>query len=158
MIREETEQDHLLNPVFRDYDGKVNEQEVIVYRKDLNQRVSNYTKNISQSIFSPGDLPNQSFIRKQRIAEAEKNRKTGRATELKHHKLRKAPIGTVTGHKKPVRLNSANPTASKNTQKLDKVARSLNEEARKKQKLRAQIDEMKSNMSTYQASIAAGKY
>ena len=25
MIREETEQDHLLNPLFRDYDGKVNE-------------------------------------------------------------------------------------------------------------------------------------
>ena len=47
MIREETEQDHLLNPLFRDYDGKVNEQEVIVYRKDMNQRVQNYTKNIS---------------------------------------------------------------------------------------------------------------
>jgi len=29
----------------------------IVYRKDPLERVNDYTKNISQSIFSPGDLP-----------------------------------------------------------------------------------------------------
>lgn len=59
MIREETERDHLLNPIFRDYDGKVVQQETIVYRKDAQQRVDDYTKNISESIWSPGVLPNQ---------------------------------------------------------------------------------------------------
>lgn len=49
MIRDETEaeENHLLNPIFRDYDGKVVDRDVIIYRKDLNQRVMDYTKNIS---------------------------------------------------------------------------------------------------------------
>jgi hypothetical protein len=36
MIREETERDHMLNPIFRDYNGKVIPQDCIVYRKDQN--------------------------------------------------------------------------------------------------------------------------
>lgn len=40
MIRDETDRDeHLLNPAFKDYDGQVVERDVIVYRKDNNQRV-----------------------------------------------------------------------------------------------------------------------
>ena len=46
-IRDETDRDHLLNPVFRDYDGNVVPQETVLFRKDLNQRVQDYTKNIS---------------------------------------------------------------------------------------------------------------
>lgn len=48
-IRDETERsEHLLNPIFRDYDGKVViSPETVVFRKDLNQRVQDYTKNIS---------------------------------------------------------------------------------------------------------------
>ena len=46
-IRDETEQEHLLNPVFRDYNGKVVPQDAVIFRKDLNYRVSDYTKNIS---------------------------------------------------------------------------------------------------------------
>jgi hypothetical protein len=37
----------LLTPLFRDYDGKVVGRDVITYPKILNQRVSDYTKNIS---------------------------------------------------------------------------------------------------------------
>lgn len=48
MIREETErEEHMLNPRFRDYDGKIVGREVIIYAKDSNQRVQDYTKNIS---------------------------------------------------------------------------------------------------------------
>ena len=62
-IREETEKTHLLNPIFRDYDGKVVAQDnIVVYRKDKNQRVMDYTKNISQSIFSPGELSNYACV------------------------------------------------------------------------------------------------
>ena len=62
-IRDETDRDeHLLNPIFKDYDGQVVERDVIVYRKDKNQRVSDYTKNISQSIFSPGELRNVNYV------------------------------------------------------------------------------------------------
>ena len=40
MIRDETERDsHLLNPVFKDYDGKLVERDVIIYRKDSMQKV-----------------------------------------------------------------------------------------------------------------------
>ena len=35
-IRDETEREHLLNPVFRDYDGKIVPQEPVVFRKDMN--------------------------------------------------------------------------------------------------------------------------
>ena len=64
---------------------------------------------------------------------------------MKQHKYsRKAPSGSV---KKPTRPMSAK--AGSNTAKLNKFAKSLNEEARKKQKLRAQMDEIRSNMSTY---------
>lgn len=63
-IRDETEQDHLLNPVFRDYNGKVVQNDVIIYRKDLNQNRQDYTKNISSSIFSPGELPKSQFLKK----------------------------------------------------------------------------------------------
>ena len=57
-IREETnKKDHLLTPLFRDYDGAIVPREVIVYPKIMNQRVNDYTKNISESIFSPGELP-----------------------------------------------------------------------------------------------------
>ena len=52
---------------------------------------------------------------------------------MKQHKYsRKAPSGSV---KKPTRPMSAK--AGSNTAKLNKFAKSLNEEARKKQKLRA---------------------
>ena len=59
MIREETErQEHVLNPIFRDYDCKVGTHDApVIFRKDLNQRVMDYTKNISEPIFSPGELP-----------------------------------------------------------------------------------------------------
>ena len=59
MIRDETErQEHVLNPIFRDYDCKVGTHDApVVFRKDLNQRVMDYTKNISEPIFSPGELP-----------------------------------------------------------------------------------------------------
>ena len=70
-IRDETDQDdHLLNPVFRDYSGKVIPQDTVIFRKDLNQRVSDYTKNISQSIFSPGELLNHKVVDKFRTIEA----------------------------------------------------------------------------------------
>jgi len=37
MIRDETEKDHLLNPIFRDYDGKVvSQSNMVVVRKDMN--------------------------------------------------------------------------------------------------------------------------
>ena len=39
-IRDETDRsEHLLNPAFRDYDGNIVPREVIVYRKDYQQRV-----------------------------------------------------------------------------------------------------------------------
>ena len=61
-IRDETNRgDHLLTPLFRDYDGNVVPRKVIVYPKILNQRVNDYTKNISESIFSPGELPRYKF-------------------------------------------------------------------------------------------------
>ena len=67
-IRDETERNqHLLNPIFKDYDGNVVPRDVIVYRKDYNQRVQDYTKNISESIFSPGELPNNyDFVEKKK--------------------------------------------------------------------------------------------
>jgi len=39
----------MLNPLFRDYDGKVGvpRSEMVAYPKFLNQRVNDYTKNIS---------------------------------------------------------------------------------------------------------------
>ena len=40
------------------------------------------------------------------------------------------------------------------TRKLDEFAHKLNEEAKKKRQLRAQMDEIKSNMSMYQESMA----
>ena len=47
-IRDETDRnEHLLNPIFKDYDGYVVPRDVIVYRKDYQQRVQDYTKNIS---------------------------------------------------------------------------------------------------------------
>jgi len=49
-IRDETERtDHLLTPIFRDYDGKVGvpRGEMVTYPKFMNQRVNDYTKNIS---------------------------------------------------------------------------------------------------------------
>jgi len=76
MIRDETEaeENHLLNPIFRDYDGKVVDRDVIVYRKDLNQRVQDYTKNISQSIFSPGELNGAQFLSKQQKLDRLRNK------------------------------------------------------------------------------------
>jgi len=69
MIRDETERDqHLLNPIFRDYDNKVGtHQTPVVFRKDLNQRVMDYTKNISQTIFSPGELPADHVNKQQKV-------------------------------------------------------------------------------------------
>ena len=55
----------------------------------------------------------------------------------------------------PKRINSAQPAVRR---ELDKLSQKLNEEQRRKQKIRAQIDEIKSNMSQYQASMAAGRY
>jgi len=47
-IREETDRaGHLLNPAFKDYDGKVVSRDVITYAKDYNKRVTDYTKNVS---------------------------------------------------------------------------------------------------------------
>ena len=39
-----------------------NEREQIIYRKDKLEFVNDYTKNISQAIFSPGVLPSNKFI------------------------------------------------------------------------------------------------
>ena len=39
-----------------------NEREQIIYRKDKLELVNDYTKNISQAIFSPGVLPSNKFI------------------------------------------------------------------------------------------------
>jgi len=56
----------VLNPVFTDYDGFERNREVIMYPKDSLARVQDYTKNISQSIFSPGVLPSNKLLLKQR--------------------------------------------------------------------------------------------
>ena len=49
----------VLNPVLRDFDDNVRSRDVITYVKDPLQKVQDYTKNISQSIFSPGIIPKQ---------------------------------------------------------------------------------------------------
>ena len=68
-IRSEAKQGrHVLNPVFTDYDGAERDRDVIIYRKDKLERVTDYTKNISESIFSPGVLPSNKFIEKQQAA------------------------------------------------------------------------------------------
>ena len=56
----------MVNPVFNDYDGTMRETQFTVYPKDPLQRVQDYTKNISEGIFSPGVIPNQKkFIKTQ---------------------------------------------------------------------------------------------
>ena len=59
---------HVLNPVFTDYDGTERDRDVIIYRKDKLERVTDYTKNISESIFSPGVLRSNKLIEKQQAA------------------------------------------------------------------------------------------
>ena len=55
-----------LNPVFRDYDGNIRDRDLTIYPKDPLQRVQDYTKNISQSIFSPGCIvKEQKFLGRQ---------------------------------------------------------------------------------------------
>ena len=60
---------HLLNPYLIDYDNNLRNREVITYSKDSLVPVNDYTKNISQSIFSPGALPSNKFIDKQHRAQ-----------------------------------------------------------------------------------------
>ena len=56
----------VVNPLFRDFNGIIRDREVIVYPKDPLQRVQDYTKNISQSIFSPGCMPDEKkFLKRQ---------------------------------------------------------------------------------------------
>lgn len=150
-IRGETEKnEHVLNPIFRDYDGKVFDQDVVVIHKFKNQYVSDYTKNISQSIFSPGELKNYGFVNKQKRLDNLLGKQKPR-----HRMTRLASADNYNRGKARKGPGSAQP---KMTQKLDEFAIKLNEEARKKQKLRAAIDEIKSNMSMYQESMAGGRY
>ena len=143
MIREETEREgHLLNPRFRDYDGKVVARELIVYPKDKNQRVSDYTKNISQSIFSPGELSDYSFVNQQKAKLEWRDR------------MREQPRSQASARRN-ANTRSAQPNSRR---KLDRFASKLNEEARKKEILREQLDEIKSVMSQAQASIARGNF
>ena len=134
-IRDETERDHLLNPLFRDYDGKVGtaRSEMVVYPKFLNQRVNDYTKNISQSIFSPGELPSKKYGPKQKDV-------------WQGH-----PQKDRSGMKIKPTTKTAYPTSRK---KLDTIASKINEESRKKKELAAQIEEVRSVMSQCAASIA----
>ena len=106
-IRDETDRDdHLLNPVFRDYEEKVRPPiaELVAYPKMKNQRVQDYTKNISQSIFSPGEMKAYAFCKDQ--ATAEQARDHQRASRRKCLKL-------VHNSQKPARYlrrnNSAQP-------------------------------------------------
>ena len=114
-IRDETEQNHLLNPIFRDYDGKVVQRDVIVYRKDMNQRVQDYTKNISQSIFSPGELIREKqFLSNQYKLNALRdkmraNRKQPSDNNPYPHASPDAKLMRATGNSMGRRTNSAQP-------------------------------------------------
>ena len=63
--------------MFNDYDGNVRDREVIIYAKDKLELVNDYTKNISQSIFSPGVLPSSKFLDKQYRAQGNLGRRAG---------------------------------------------------------------------------------
>lgn len=144
MIREETEKDHLLNPIFRDYDGHVIPQHAVVYKKDHNQRVTDYTKNISQSIFSPGELLHYKVVNRDSKLSDIKKRVAQQEMQMSAYG-RNQPVNAIK------RTKSAQPTMCK----LRNFANQLNEEAKRKNRLRAQIEEIKSNLSVYQASMAA---
>ena len=134
MIREETEgRGHLLNPAFKDYDGKVVSRDVITYSKDYNKRVTDYTKNVSQSIFSPGELQDYGYVTKQSQLNVWRN------------KMRK---GEKSEPRRDLRTRAGSAAPGSHRQ-LERFARNLNEEAKKKQKLREQLDEIKSAMSQY---------
>ena len=160
-IRDETERDqHLLNPLFRDYDGKVNEQDCIIYRKDMNPRVTDYTKNISERIFSPGELgfrqsgtnANKYISKQHRINALREAMRAKKNTTAQDN-----PLFYATGSQNPrrnLRTKSAQPYST-GTRMLDRLALQINEEAQRKKKLQKDIDEIRSNISMYQASMTA---
>ena len=151
MIREETEkEEHLLNPIFRDYNGKVVPQETVLYRKTPNYKVTDYTKNISQSIFSPGQLLSYKVVNKNTDLRDLRRKVQQQEREMAQHGM---VASRNSDSKAAKRTKSANPT----TRMLNRFANKLNEEAKRKMKLRAEIDEIRSNLSVFQASIASGR-
>ena len=105
---------------------------MVTYPKFLNQRVNDYTKNISQSIFSPGELPSREFAATQPDV------------------WRGHPKRDRTGRRIKPTTKSAYPCSRR---KLDSIAHRIGEEARKKAKLAAEIEEVKSVMSQCAASV-----
>ena len=53
------------------------EREKITYRKDKLEFVNDYTKNISQAIFSPGVLPSNKLLERQNAAQKLRNQVNG---------------------------------------------------------------------------------
>ena len=96
--------------------------------------MDDYTKNISESIFSPGVLHNEDKF----------NSKQQRLNALRH-KMRQ---GQPQGPRYSKSASGARSHTVGNSQ-LNKFAVQLSEEAKRKQKLRVQLDEIKSNMSQY---------
>jgi len=124
----------LITPHFRDYDGKVSVQrsELVSYPKFLNQRVNDYTKNISQSIFSPGELQTRKFV------------KTQNDVWRGHPKKDRSGQRINPGYK------TAYPT---NRKKLDSIAFRIKEESRKKKDLAAEIESVRSAISQCAKSV-----
>lgn len=123
-IRDETDRkDHILNPIFRDYDGNVGTHEApVIFRKDLNQRVNDYSKNISDTIFSPAVLPPDARTKQAKV-------------NALRHRMRS---------QEGARRRTASTPQPEIASKLDRFQAKLNEEALKKQMLKKQIDEMRS--------------
>ena len=105
--------------------SSVPKEDYYVYRKDQLQRVSDYTKNISQSIFSPG--------------------LNGQRQTL--NKSVDKPLKYKTIGLKNQRAMSC--TSYKSNRKLQDIEKMLSEEHAKRKKLESDIEEVRSNLSRF---------
>ena len=98
-----------------------NEREQIIYRKDKLELVNDYTKNISQAIFSPGVLPSNKFIERQNAAQKLRNQVNGGS----HKKQGTSNFALPKNLQRPRTSGSAGTRMSAKNQ-LDNFARALN--------------------------------
>ena len=136
----------MLNPVLKDYDGLIREREVTVYPKDPLQRVQDYTKNISESIFSPGVIVQEKkFLgRQSQITKLRDNIRQGK------NQVNKSNLQRIPQKDNERRTASANPTMRS---QISGIANRIKEENLRKQKLAAEIEELRSNISIQRKTL-----
>ena len=108
----------LLNEFLQTASSSNPSEQHYIYRKDPLQKVNDYTKNISQSIFSPGLLPTKATVSR-----------------------------TIHSRAKP------EPKTSSKLKKLNTIERMLSEETSSKERLRRDIDEVKSNLTRFKQLV-----